>query len=82
VHDEALGHRRRAGSGRAGATLDLDQAQPAGAERLDRVRGAQLRTCVPISAAARMIEVPSGTVTLVPSMVSVTVLAALEAGVP
>jgi hypothetical protein len=29
-----------------------------------------------------MIEVPSGTVTLVPSMVSVTVLAALEAGVP
>ena len=41
-----------------------------------------LGICVPISMAARMIEVPAGTVTLAPSMVSVTVLAALEAGVP
>ena len=41
-----------------------------------------LGTCVPISMAARMIDVPSGTVTLVPSMVSVTVLVAREAGVP
>ena len=37
---------------------------------------------VPISIAARMIEVPSGTVTVAPSMVSVTVFSALEAGVP
>ena len=41
-----------------------------------------LGICVPISMAARMIEVPSGTVTLAPSMVSVTVFSALEAGVP
>jgi hypothetical protein len=32
--------------------------------------------------AARMIEVPSGTVTDVPSMVSVTVLSVLARGVP
>ena len=38
--------------------------------------------CVPTSIAARMIDVPSGTVTCVPSMVSVTVFAAFEAGVP
>jgi hypothetical protein len=37
---------------------------------------------VPISMAARMIEVPSGTVTAWPSMVSVTVLPAFERGVP
>src|SRR5262245_34243824 len=41
-----------------------------------------LGMAVPISIAARMIEVPSGTVTLLPSMVSVTVFSALEAGVP
>ena len=34
--------------------------------------------CVPASMAARMIEVPSGTVTLWPSMVSVTVFSDLE----
>src|ERR1700693_3745671 len=38
--------------------------------------------CVPASIAARMIEVPSGTVTLWPSMVSVTVFSDLESGVP
>src|ERR1700741_4838693 len=38
--------------------------------------------CVPASIAARMIEVPSGTVTLLPSMVSVTVFSDLESGVP
>ena len=37
---------------------------------------------VPISIAARMIEVPAGTVTGSPSMVSVTVSSAAEAGVP
>src|SRR5262245_40083719 len=41
-----------------------------------------LGICVPISMAARMIDVPSGTVTLVPSMVSDTVFVDLEAGVP
>ena len=38
--------------------------------------------CVPASIAARMIEVPSGTVTLWPSMVSVTIFSDLERGVP
>src|ERR1700756_349883 len=38
--------------------------------------------CVPASIAARMIEVPSGTVTLSPSMVRVTVVWDLERGVP
>ena len=38
--------------------------------------------CVPASMAARMIEVPSGTVTLWPSMVSVTMVSDLERGVP
>ncbi len=37
---------------------------------------------VPISIAARMIEVPSGTLTSTPSMVSVTSFTAFEAGVP
>ena len=37
---------------------------------------------VPARLAARMIEVPAGTVTLAPSMVSVTLSAAAEAGVP
>ncbi len=38
--------------------------------------------CVPISMAARMIEVPSATVTAWPSMVSVTCFCALARGVP
>src|SRR5262249_2641187 len=38
--------------------------------------------CVPASIAARMIEGPSGTVTLLPSMVSVTIVSDLERGVP
>jgi hypothetical protein len=38
--------------------------------------------CVPASIAARMTEVPSGTVTLWPSMVSVTMVSDLERGVP
>ena len=41
-----------------------------------------LGICVPISIAARIIEVPSGTVTLVPSIVSVTIVSEVERGVP
>ena len=36
--------------------------------------------CVPASIAARMIEVPSGTVIWLPSMVSVTIVSDLERG--
>ena len=38
--------------------------------------------CVPSSMAARMIEVPSGTVTSTPSTVSVTVFSDFDSGVP
>ena len=41
-----------------------------------------LGICVPRSIAARMIEVPSGTMTCTPSMVRVTSFLAFEAGVP
>jgi hypothetical protein len=41
-----------------------------------------LGICVPISMAARMIDVPSGTVTDMPSIVRVTVFSARERGVP
>ena len=41
-----------------------------------------LGTWMPVSIAARMIEVPAGTVILWPSMVSVTCPVALLAGVP
>ncbi len=41
-----------------------------------------LGICVPISIAARMIEVPSGTEIFTPSTMSDTSLVALEAGVP
>ena len=39
-------------------------------------------TSMPASRAARMMEVPSGTLTDWPSMVSVTVFSDFEAGVP
>ncbi len=39
-------------------------------------------TSMPASIAARMIDVPSGTVTSRPSMVSVTIVSEREAGVP
>ncbi len=41
-----------------------------------------LGICVPISVAARITEVPSGTLTLCPSMVSVTSLVAVLGLVP
>ena len=41
-----------------------------------------LGICVPISIAARMTEVPSGTLSLTPSMVSETSFFDFEAGVP
>ena len=53
--------------------VDLDQAQAAGAERLERVGGAQLRDGGAASPAARITDVPAGTVTGRPSMVIVTV---------
>ena len=43
ANGDAFGDRRRAGGRRAGAAVDLDQAQPAGAERLQHVGGAELR---------------------------------------
>ena len=63
VHHHARRDRRGAGRGRAGAAFDLDQAQPAGAKGSSMSVAHSLGICVPISMAARIIEVPSGTVT-------------------
>ena len=41
-----------------------------------------LGTLIPASIEARMIDVPSGTVTSRPSIVSVTIASAVTAGVP
>ena len=66
--------RRGAGGRRAGAALDLHQAEAAGCRSCPAMSVAQsFGTLMPASIAARMIEVPSGTVTSWPSMVSVTV---------
>ena len=43
MDDHALGHRRRAGGGRAAPALDLHDAEPARPEGRDIVGGAQLR---------------------------------------
>ena len=43
AHAHTRRDRRRAGRGRAGAAVDLDQTQPAGAERVEHVGRAQLR---------------------------------------
>ena len=43
VNHKAVHGRRGAGRRRAGAALDLDQAEPAGAERVDHVGGAEFR---------------------------------------
>ena len=81
--DHAGGDRRGAGGGRPGTALDLDEAEPAGAEGLDRMSVAQsFGIAVPISFAARMIEVPAGTETAIPSMVSDTRSPDFERGVP
>ena len=46
-------------AGVAVATVDLDEAEAAGAERLNVVGGAEFRDFVPISIAARMTDVPA-----------------------
>ena len=47
AHRHAIRDRCRAGGGRAGAALDLDQADPARTERLHRIGGAELRNVGP-----------------------------------
>ena len=58
-----VGDRRGARGRRAVAALDLDQAQAARAEASSMSVAHSFGICVPISIAARMIDVPSGTVT-------------------
>ena len=55
-------------AGKPAAAFDLDQAQAARAERLQPVGGAQLRNLDARPAAARMTDVPAGTVTGLPSI--------------
>jgi hypothetical protein len=65
------------------AALDLDQAEPAGAEGVDAVGRAELRDLDAGLIEARMTEVPAGTVTLSPSIVrSPWLLGDREGGVP
>jgi hypothetical protein len=81
-HGNSRRDRRRAGGGKAVAALDLDEAQAARAEGFDAVGRAELGISTPISIAARMIDVPSGRLTSLPSIVKVTVFSDMEAGVP
>jgi hypothetical protein len=78
----ALGHRRGARGRRSGTALDLDETKAAGAERVEHVGRAELRDLRADVHGGRMMEVPSGTVTVTPSIVSVTSFLDLEAGVP
>ena len=65
------------------AALDLDQAQPAGAERLQAVGGAQLgHGDAGLASRRASATCPAGTVTGLPSISSVTMVSALRAGVP
>ena len=67
------GDRCRAGRRRARPPVDLDQAQPARAEGGSRLSVAHsLGMSMPASAAARRTDVPSGTVTARPSIVTGT----------
>ena len=82
-HDHAVGARRGARGGCALDALDLDEAEPARAERLERVGRAQLRDCRrPASDAARMTDVPAGTITPMPSTVTCAVASPRTGGVP
>ena len=69
-------------AGIALAALDLDQAEPARAERLELSVAHSFGMPTPASTAARITDVPSGTVTGMPSIVSVTVRSETRAGVP
>jgi hypothetical protein len=64
VDDHAGRHRRGAGGRRAAPALDLDQAQPAGAEGLEAVGGAQLGDGDAGLGGRAHHEVPAGTVTV------------------
>jgi hypothetical protein len=55
-----------------GWPCDLDQALPAGADRVEQRVVAEPRHLMPISSAARMTSVPLGTLISKPSMVTVT----------
>jgi hypothetical protein len=69
-------------AGRAARAVDLDEAEAAGAEGFELSVAQSLGILVPISSAARHHEVPAGTVTLSPSMLSVTSWVARRIGVP
>jgi hypothetical protein len=75
--------RRGAGSRRPAAALDLHQAQPAGAERLQLSVAQKRGILVPRCIAAAMTEVPAGTLTFLAVDGEVTVLFRLpRIGVP
>jgi hypothetical protein len=70
VDHHALGDRRGAGGRRAVAALDLDQAQRQEPKASTMSVAQSFGTWMPASIEARITEVPSGTSTSKPSMVS------------
>ena len=71
-HDHARRDRRRARRQQLALALDLDVALPARPDRLQLRVVAEPGISMPTCSAARMMSVPFGTVTSLPSIVSVT----------
>jgi hypothetical protein len=82
AHDDAFGHRRGAGRGRAAPPFDLirHNRQEPNASSISVAQSFGIS--IPVSIAARMIEVPSGIEICLPSMDSETIFSDLERGVP
>ena len=78
----AVGDRRRARSRCAGAAIDFDQADPARAEGIEHIGGAELRNFYSGLHSRAHDRGAFGHRTDLPSMVSVTVFSARERGVP
>ncbi|OWK19492.1 hypothetical protein AJ88_42300 [Mesorhizobium amorphae CCBAU 01583] len=82
VDHHAFANRRRAGRRRAAAALDLDEETRHEPNESSISVAQSFGISTPPSIAARMIDVPSGTVMLRPSTVSVTCFSAVDCGVP
>ena len=81
-HLHAGRHRRGTGCRCASAALDLEQAHATRRRMHPAMVAQSFGILIPASIAACMIDVPAGTVTSCPSMVSVTCSVAVLSGVP
>ena len=82
AHDHAFFGGRRAGGGRSPAALDLDEAEPAGAEGFEAVGRAEFRDRIVDQRGGRHHRRPARNAHLRPSIVSVTRAAPVRIGVP